>query len=31
MPDKNKYDSILDYVQEIAERPMKSFEYLQVK
>jgi DNA repair protein RecO len=31
LPDKNKYDSILDYVQEIAERPMKSFEYLQVK
>lgn len=30
-PDRNKYDSILDYIQEIAERPMRSFDYLQVK
>ncbi len=29
--DLNKYDSILDYVSEIAERPMKSFDYLQVR
>jgi len=30
-PDLSKYTSVLEYVQEIAERPMKSFEYLQVK
>ena len=29
--DLTKYDSILDYVSEIAERPMRSFEYLQVQ
>lgn len=30
-PDMKKYDNILEYVQEIAERPMKSFDYLRVK
>jgi DNA repair protein RecO (recombination protein O) len=30
-PDSSKHISVLEYVQEIAERPMKSFEYLQVK
>ncbi len=28
--DMSRYDSILDYVSEIADRPMRSFEYLQV-
>ena len=28
IPDKDKYPSILEYIKEIAERPMKSFEYL---
>ncbi len=27
-PDLNKYDSVSEYIQEIAERPMKSFKYL---
>ncbi|MBD3250584.1 MAG: DNA repair protein RecO [Candidatus Pacebacteria bacterium] len=30
-PDQTKFDSILDYVQQLAERPMRSFEYLQLK
>lgn len=29
-PDLSHYSSVLEYVQEIAERPMRSFQYLQV-